>query len=69
MEWSERADTAIERYAAGETRGLDQRHDANMIGGPVAHGGRGHVRQHEIGLAAESLEDAVKRARFGHVEL
>jgi hypothetical protein len=25
VDWSERADTAIERYAAGETRGLDQR--------------------------------------------
>ena len=40
-----------------------------MIGGPVAHGGRGHVGQHEIGLAAECFEDAVKRARLGHVEL
>jgi hypothetical protein len=25
VEWSERADAAIERYASGETRGLDQR--------------------------------------------
>ena len=25
VDWSERADAAIERYAAGETRGLDQR--------------------------------------------
>jgi hypothetical protein len=62
VEWSERADTAIERYAAGETRGLDQR-QLTQLGNAAWAAGLSFLMAGRTEEAAEWLRRSAQRYR------
>ena len=62
MDWSERADAAIERYAAGETRGLDQR-QLTQLGNAAWAAGLSFLMAGRRDDAAEWLHRSAERYR------
>ena len=61
---------ARRQHLAGEFgRGLDQRHDLEMIGLAVAGGVRRHVGEHHVGRPAEHRLELVRRRRIEEIEL
>src|SRR3954454_11310562 len=62
VEWSERADAAIERYEAGETRGLDQR-QFTQLGNAAWAAGLSLLMSGQTSGAADWLRRAAQRYR------
>jgi hypothetical protein len=62
VEWSERADAAIERYEAGETRGLDQR-QLTQLGNAAWAAGLSLLMSGRTADAAAWLRRAAQRYR------
>jgi predicted nucleotidyltransferase len=62
VEWSERADAAIERYEAGATRGLDQR-QLTQLGNAAWAAGLSLLMSGRTNDAAEWLRRAAQRYR------
>jgi len=62
VEWSERSDAAIERYEAGETRGLDQR-QLTQLGNAAWAAGLSLLMSGRTDDAAEWLRRAAQRYR------